>query len=132
MATALDVLTRALRLAGILDAIETPAAEDGQAALAAMNGLMAGLELQGVRLGHVPLALADTVNLPLSHIEMLMWLLASRLAIEFGVAMRPELLPQIAAAEQALRATYFQVPEMAPDPALLATSARAAVEQRTW
>ena len=117
MATARDVTARALRLAGVLAAGETATAEDAQDALAALNGMMHGLELEGVRLGHSTLTLDDDLALPPSHIEALTWMLATRLVTEFGLDMRVDVATLAGEREIGLRAAYAVPLTSVADPA---------------
>lgn len=123
MATALDMVTRALRIAGVLAAEHTASAPRAQAALDALNGMMFGLETRGIRLDHAVLALADTVNLPDAHIEPLTWMLAAQLGLEFGIP-RQDVTAEAARHERALKATYAHVPEALLDSAYARSSAR--------
>lgn len=123
MATALDIVTRSLRIAGILAAEETASAARADTGLRALNGMMHGLETQGVRLAHATLALADTVNLPDAHIEPLVWMLAGKLGVEFGLP-RPDVMAEAGRQERGLKAIYAYVPEAGLDPAYTRTSAR--------
>ena len=106
MPTARDVTARALRLAGYLAGGATASAEDAQSALDALNGMMHGLELEGVRLGHVDLTLDDEPALPASHIEALTWMLAARLVTEFGLDARVDVATMAGEREIGLRAAY--------------------------
>lgn len=60
MTTALDIVTRALRGLAVLDATETPSAEDGANALDHLNDMMFEWAASGVNLNHSALTLAST------------------------------------------------------------------------
>ena len=117
MATARDLTARALRLSGYLPGGATASAEDAQSALDALNGMMHGLELEGVRLGHVDLTLDDEPALPASHIEALTWMLAARLVTEFGLDARVDVATAAGEREIGLRAAYAAPPTSTADPA---------------
>ena len=55
MTTATEIGTRALRRLGVIDVLETPAAEQSAAALAALNEMLAGWVLSGVDVLHTTL-----------------------------------------------------------------------------
>ncbi len=64
MITGIEMVTDALRLANIIDSIQSPNAEQGVTALRTMNQMLAEWEADGIRLGwHVVSALGDTLPL---------------------------------------------------------------------
>lgn len=102
MPTALSILTRALRRAGVLASGETPTAEEAEDGLAALRAMLAAWEGRGVVIG-APNVVVATTDLPLAAREEQCAVseLAVRLAPEYGRAVDPAIL---AAAEQDFRA----------------------------
>lgn len=79
MATALDIITRAHRKLGVSGQGEALTAEMADEGLDALNDMMDGWNLQGVRRTHTPLALTDPFPMPGKFVEGTVYLLASRL-----------------------------------------------------
>lgn len=88
--TARTVIKAALRL--ILKEAESvePTAATMTDGLEALNDMLAGLAVRGVRISHQTLALADNVNIDDAHMETLKAMLAVKLAPEFGFAVDPQ------------------------------------------
>lgn len=83
MATALDVVTRALRKATVLPVDEVAPADMAAHALDALNDMIFAWKLAGVDTSHVALALSDTFPLGDEYLEGTTFLLASRLAPDY-------------------------------------------------
>lgn len=119
MTTASDVVNGALKKIGIVAAGETASAEDAADGLSALNKMMFGLEIKGVNLGHSTLSLTSTVNLPGSHIEGLVCMLAVRIGPEYEREASPTVQGMAAEAEMLFSTLYAVVPTMRPDSVLL-------------
>jgi len=89
MTTANSAITSALRLIGVVAKDEAMDAQDADNGLQAMNRMMHGWKARGVDVGHVDLALEGEIQLDDMFIEDLVYLLAVRLAGEYGVS-RPQ------------------------------------------
>lgn len=101
MATAAHIISRALRIMGVLDPTEAPAAEDFQTALAAFNAMMARWEANGLALGWAPVsAPGNETGLPAEAEDAVVSNLAMRLGPEYGVQLRPDV---VALAQDGLR-----------------------------
>lgn len=82
----LDIVTGSLRQIGIIGETKTPSAEQGADAVTRLNDLMASMEEDEIYLGWNPKSTtADTVVLPLGHVETIKALLAVILAGSYGV-----------------------------------------------
>lgn len=119
MATAHDIITRALRLIGAQAQGETPRADDAQDALLALNAMLQAWEGEGIRLGNAfPAALADTLNLSARELDAAAHGLAVRLAPEYGGGASPLLLDTADRLRRQLQAIYVDRRPMRLDPAL--------------
>jgi len=85
MATALDIVTRAYRKAGIGGMGETISAEMSAEGIDALNAMIHGWKLQGVDTTHTDIAITDTFPLASEYEEGTVYLLASRLSPDFMV-----------------------------------------------
>jgi hypothetical protein len=113
--TAHDVITRALRFAGVLASGETPAADDAADALTSLNLMLAGWEAEGIRMGLAPLALTDTLHIPDAHLDGVVMQLAMILCQEYGRQPGPVLLTRANQTRRALQAAYFDMSPSRPD-----------------
>lgn len=118
MATARDVIKRALRLIGVTAAAEDPSAEDADVALTAFNAMMHALSQDGIRYEHDTLSLDGAINMPDPEIRAITAMLAVEIAPEFGAPVRPDVLQTATDGRSALRASYFTLDVADIDPAL--------------
>lgn len=123
MATALDVIRRAMRLIGAIAEGEVPTAEQAADGLTSLQAMLGEWEGRGVRLGAVvdtEFATADTIPVPVSHLNALAFNLAVTLAPEYGRGDALQaVLPQAERAFNALRAQYVKAPRIGADPAVV-------------
>lgn len=126
MATALDVIRRSMRLIGALAEGEVPTSEQASDALDALQAMLGEWETRGVRLGSVvdtTYGTADSVYVPVTHLQALAFNLAVVIAPEYGAADRlSAVLPQAERAFDALHAQYLKVPIVGVDAALVSQS----------
>lgn len=113
MTTARDIVKRALRQIGMLASGEDPASEDANDVLAALNGMLSGWTMDGIRMNLPELALTDTVALPAGHIDGICFNLAITIAPEFGANVSPALATLADRGKQQLQRAYIYVPEVA-------------------
>lgn len=120
MTTASEVVTGALRLIGAYGVDETPSAEDAAAGLVALNQMLAGWGIEGIRLEHAPLALGDTLPYPDDHERPIRFNLAVELAPEYGAAatLSPTVVRTADTGKRMLKAVYTTPPKLRPDIAL--------------
>jgi len=85
MTTALDIITRAYRKAGIAAHDEPLTADQAIYGRDALNAMMHGWKLRGVDLEHVSLELADTFSLDPEFEEGTTFLLAGRISPDYQV-----------------------------------------------
>lgn len=86
-------VARSLRLLGILDPSEAPEAEDMETALSALNAMMVRWEANGLAVGW-SLVESPSEDLPVPHEaeDAVIYNLAMRLAPEYGVQLRPDVV----------------------------------------
>lgn len=109
MATAIQIIRRALRLARVLDVGEAVEASDAQDALAALNTMLAEWYEDGVGL---PQFVAETLDgdltMSTADVEAVAHQLAVRLAPEYGAELSPLTLANAASTMNLLRLRYHQ------------------------
>jgi hypothetical protein len=118
MTTARDIITRSLRELGVVDAIETPSAEDADVGLATLNDMLAAWELDAIPLGLGTVTLNTDLAVPASHNEALRANLTARLAALFGVQAPAMVVEQAARGYRNLQAAYARKRLLSADPAL--------------
>lgn len=90
MTTVADITKRSLRLLGVLDATESPLAEDSNTAIMALNGMCQRFESGGLALAWQPVANpSDVLPTAPEYDEMLAYNLAVRLAPEYSIQLDP-------------------------------------------
>jgi hypothetical protein len=122
MATALDVIRRAMRLIGALAEGELPTGEQSDDALLSFQAMIGEWETRGLKLG----AMVDTtftastvIPLPPTHLNALAFNLAVVLAPEYGAqSALPMLSPQAERAFDAQLSSYVRPVAVPIDPAL--------------
>ena len=123
MATALDVITRSMRLIGALAEGEVPSAAQAADALVAMQAMLGEWETRGVKLGgavDLDYATTTTVPVPITHQNALAFGLAVVLAPEYGAAASLKAIgPQAERSFRALQAQYARPPVIGADPAVV-------------
>ncbi len=123
MATALDVITRAMRLIGALAEAENPSASQSDDALTALQAMLGEWETRGVKLGAVvdmTFAAATTIPVPVTHLNAMVYGLAMELAPEYGaLSALPALQPKADRAFRMLQAQYKRAPVIGADPAVV-------------
>lgn len=98
MASVAQIVTRALRLVGVQDAGEAPAAIDMASGIDALNAMCARIEADGIPMGWAPVALpSDDLPTPAEMDEPLAYMLAVVLADEYRVQLSPTVLGRAAA-----------------------------------
>lgn len=112
--TNLQVLTDALRLAGVIHQIETPSNEDAQDALRRLNDMMLGLERHnGITLGFYPQSsLAADIPIDDEYFSDITALLAEQIALHWGTSLETSVLRQVDKSRRSLLAE-FSVPKPA-------------------
>ena len=109
MATALQIVNRAMRLCGVLDAGAAAAAGDASDALETLNALLAEMHSADVGLPDYNLAtLQDTLASDAADREALAYALAVRIAPEYGVTLSALVATAAQQSMSRLRLRYFQ------------------------
>ena len=107
--TNLTVITEALRLAGVIHEIETPANEDAQDALRRLNDMMLGWDKQkGIKLGFYPqTVLAENIPIGDEYFEVVTLMLAKRIAQHWGASLSPDVATQANESFRSLMAEFL-------------------------
>lgn len=122
MATALDIVTRALRKINVVAIDEEASADESAEALDAMNAMMHGWKARNADTTHTTLALADDFPLNPEYEEPAIILLADKLAGDYGVS--PPNQRHVKDAWDAIRAAFMTVTELSIDGGLLDVSSQ--------
>ena len=86
MATNLDVITTAMRLANIINERETPSGAQGETGLDLLNDMMSDWEADGIELGYYPQTLTSaTIPIEDEHLRGAKYGLARDVAAHYGV-----------------------------------------------
>ena len=108
MATARDIITRALTKRRIIGLGRTPTAAELTDGLSDLNDMLFAWRNDGIDIGHVEVTADDTLDVPDDHILPIVLSLAERMTV-YGGQMDPA---DVLAAEQGrstLRAQYFNI-----------------------
>lgn len=109
MATANELVSRSLRLLGVIASGETIEASVGQDALSVLNGLLAELYEAGIGLPQYSVgALSDTLTLDAADLEAVAYQLGIRIAPEYGLMPSPQHFATAAQSMFRLRQRYLQ------------------------
>lgn len=111
MSSSAQIVARAMRRLGLIDASEDPSAADSSHGLLALDAMIAGWEGDGINVS------AD-VPLPAEHEEGVIAMLAVRLSEDYGKPVTPILQRDSIKGHQRLRAAYKSAPLARFDTAL--------------
>lgn len=103
MATATEIATRALRRLAVVDALESPAAQDISNAEAALNAMIAAWEAESLS--------GDVLPLDSRFEQGLTAMLAVRLAEDYGKTPGPVLVSDAKRGEMQIMGAFMAVPE---------------------
>ena len=109
MATAYQIVRRALKLATVIDAQESIDANDAADALESLNGLLAEWHFAGIGLPDYSLATLETeLSSDAADRDALAYALAERIAPEYGKELSPLIMKSASESMSRLRLRYFQ------------------------
>jgi hypothetical protein len=115
MATANEVVSRSLRLLGVIASGETIEASVGADALTVLNGMLAEWHGSGIGLPDYSVAsLADTLTMDAADQEAVAYQLGLRIAPEYGLTPPPAMVAIAAQAMFRLRQRYLAVTHPVP------------------
>ena len=104
MATAIDIITRSLRLINAIEAGEVAQAEDAVDGLAALNEMVNGWENVGINIGWANVGQNDELLVHDKYLEGIRYNLAVRLAAEYdGIDASPVIVSIAVAAYKAFQ-----------------------------
>lgn len=93
MTTAAEIVSRALRLLGVIDPDEAPEASQFQGARAALNAMLRRWEANGTALGWTPVVNpADVLSVPEEAEQAITYNLAVLLRPEYGVSLESDIV----------------------------------------
>lgn len=119
MATALDIITGAMRKLGVIEANAQPSAEEAEQGLSALNDMCNAWNAQGIFTGFSTLATtADEFILDERHHGGVKAMLAVYLAPEYSAAPSPLVMGQAYSAGLLLKADYRPIDTLRVDTAL--------------
>lgn len=119
MATARDLVERAYRKIGVVATDEAMTADQASVGMDALNMMMHGLVLEGIDTGYSDLQLADQFSLDARFDEGIVYMLASRIAPDFGRQGFDD-----RAFKQGLANAFLIVPDASIDTAIRRTSSQ--------
>lgn len=108
MATARDIVTRAMRKRRIIPVGVTPEASEMSDGVDDLNDMLAAWRINGIDIGHVTLVAADTLDVPDDHILTIVLSLAERMG-DYGGQMDPADILLAEQGRRALQAQYFHI-----------------------
>lgn len=107
--TALDVIKRALRMLGVVDANEAPEAEDAQDGLDLLNALFAEWRGADIMVPDFEVEAPDSeLTISLADKEAVAHQLAKRISPEYGTTLSPEAQDSLREAWNRFMLRYFQ------------------------
>lgn len=115
--TVSELVTRALRLAGVVGRGRSPAAHEMSDGITTLNSMVAQWKVDGIDLGLATLAQADTIYVVPAHLQALEFNLAGRMAIFYGVELSPAIVALAADGERVLRNSLFEIDHLRSDAA---------------
>lgn len=117
-----DIVTRSMRLLGVLQSGENPSAEESEDGMAALNDMLNAWADQGVDLEFFEFtSINDTVPYPEDHMAALRYNLAIELAPEFGVEVSEAIAVRAKQYFDALQVKYSNPDTLSADAGLLLT-----------
>lgn len=109
MATAMDIIGRAMRLIGAVDAGETMEAVQAQDAMRTLNTMLAEMHEAGFGFPDYSFdSVTDTIATDIADSDALAYALAIRVAPEYGRPITPEIGAMASRTMYRLRSRYFQ------------------------
>lgn len=110
MATAIQIISRALRLCGVLDAAQAADANDAQDALETMNAMLAEWHESDMGLPDYEFAtLTAEQDTDIADRDAIAYQLAIRIAPEYGVDLKPLVIAQARDSLFRMRSRYLSV-----------------------
>lgn len=107
-----ELILRAMRMAGVLEAEETPSSAEQVDALAAFNMLMHQWALDGIPLGWSDLAWGDTIIVPDEYIRAMQYNTAVEMCVQFKEPVSMELAAIAANTKSDLIEDNVSVPDV--------------------
>lgn len=109
MATALDVITRALKKLRVISSGETPTSDEADDCVDALNDMLSEWRIDGIDLAPTTLATTDTLDVPADHLNAVVLNLALRVGGMFGAELSQADSYHAENARRALVAYHFTI-----------------------
>jgi len=106
MSTSLRLISRSLRMVGVLSGSEMPSAAEAQDALESLNDLLASWMMLGIPINSGDLALDDVFPIDVSEGRAVRYALAIELAEDYGVVVSAQMIERAQDLRQALILKY--------------------------
>lgn len=117
--TAQQIITGALKFLRVLDAVESPTADDSDNALSHLNDYLNGLSARGALFPNVTMTIGDTVPIPQELEGDLKRALAKRCASDWGRTLAGDDRNEAIKSDQRIVATFTTVDPAGADSGLL-------------
>lgn len=115
MATASQIINRALKRLRVLGVGQSPTANETADCLEALNDMLFAWNANGIDLAHIALASSDALDVPDDHVEAIALNLARRIGGLFGASLSPQDEALAAEGEAMLRAYHFTLADLGSD-----------------
>jgi hypothetical protein len=115
MATGQSMVTRTLRLLGVLADGQSPTAQQLSDGLDSMNEMLSAWRDQGVDLGHSTISAGDTIPYQDDHLPAIRYSLAIEIAPEYGRSVPGEIIANQQKYFKGLQALYCNPPLLSVD-----------------
>lgn len=115
MATASQVINRALKRLKVIGVGASPTANETTDCLEALNDMLFAWRIEGIDLAHTTLLSTDTLDVDDDHIEAIALNLAKRVGGMFGRELSKEDQQLALEGEMSLRAYHFSIADLEDD-----------------
>lgn len=112
MATASQVINRALKRLRVIGVGQSPTASETADCLEALNDMLFAWRADGIDLAHTTLLSTDALDVPDDHIEPIALNLARRIGGMFGASLSPDDAQLAQSGENMVRAYHFSIADL--------------------
>ena len=112
MATATQVINRALKRLRVIGVGQSPTANETTDCLEALNDMLFAWRADGIELAHITLLSTDVLDVPDDHIEPIALNLAKRVGGLFGASLSADDAALAQSGENMIRAYHFSIADL--------------------